>query len=55
MENSAIIRSGTSDLSILGSTPQECWERVRGERRDKEINLDAAMRYLGKEDESSQQ
>ena len=53
--NSAIIRSGTSDLSILGSTPQECWERVRGEWRDKERNPDAAMRYLGKEDESSQQ
>ena len=53
--NSAIIRSGTSDLSILGSTPQECWERVRGEKRDKEMSLDAAMRCLRKEDESSQQ
>lgn len=53
--NSAIIRSGTSDLRILESIAQECWERVRGESRDKEMSLDAAIRCLGKEDKRSQQ
>lgn len=53
--NSAIIRSGTSDLSILESTAQECWEQVRGESRDKEMSPDAAIRYPGKEDKRSQQ